>query len=60
MTDESVSQPARDEQSQTKRDELQTFIFLAVILAPILAFTVVGGYGLVIWISQLMLGPPGS
>ena len=60
MTDKSLSQPVRDKQSPTKRDELQTFVFLTVILAPMLAFAVVGGYGLVIWISQLMFGPPGS
>lgn len=42
-----------------KSDELRLFIFLAVFLFPILAVIVVGGYGFVIWMSHLFLGPPG-
>lgn len=60
MTDKLLSQPIDDKRTPTKRDEFQTFIFLTVILAPILAIAVVGGYGLAIWISQLVLGPPGG
>lgn len=42
----------------TKAEERNTFLFLAVILAPVLAVGIVGGYGLIIWISQIILGPP--
>ncbi|MEO3416656.1 periplasmic nitrate reductase, NapE protein [Roseovarius sp. CAU 1744] len=47
-------------QSETvsKAGELRIFFFLAVLLAPILSFALVGGYGFLIWMSQLMLGPP--
>jgi nitrate reductase NapE len=31
---------------------------LAVVLAPVLSVAIVGGYGFVIWMSQLVLGPP--
>lgn len=42
----------------TRRDELRTFIFLAVFLAPILSVAIVGSYGFIIWISQMLVGPP--
>ncbi|MBK0326724.1 periplasmic nitrate reductase, NapE protein [Rhodobacteraceae bacterium F11138] len=42
----------------TRKEERNTFLFLAVFLAPALAVAVVGSYGLIIWISQMFLGPP--
>jgi nitrate reductase NapE len=45
---------------QEKADERTTFVLLAVFLAPALAIAVVGGYGFTVWISQLIVGPPGS
>ena len=45
---------------QKKADERTTFVILAVFLAPALAIAVVGGYGFAVWISQLIMGPPGS
>ena len=35
------------------------FLFLTVVLAPVLAVAVVGGYGFVVWILQMIYGPPG-
>lgn len=43
-----------------KSDELKAFLFLTVILAPVLAVTIVGGFGLIVWISQILTGPPGA
>lgn len=42
-----------------KRSEWLTFLFLTVILAPIIAIAVVGGYGFLVWIYQIFTGPPG-
>lgn len=42
----------------SKRDERIAFILLAVLLAPALSVAIVGGYGFIIWMSQLVLGPP--
>lgn len=36
------------------------FLFLTVVLAPVLAVMIVGGYGFLIWMYQLVAGPPGS
>ena len=43
-----------------KKYELRAFIFLVVFLAPILSVVIVGGWGFIVWMSQLLLGPPGS
>ena len=46
--------------NQEKADERATFFILAVVLAPVLAVAIVGGYGFVVWITQLLVGPPGT
>jgi len=44
---------------QQKKYERNTFIFLAVFLAPILSVIIVAGFGFAVWFSQLaFLGPP--
>lgn len=43
-----------------KRAEWRAFILLVVFLAPILSVMIVGGYGFLVWISQIILGPPGA
>jgi nitrate reductase NapE len=42
-----------------RRDEIRAFLFLALVLAPVLAVIFVAGYGFVIWIWQMIVGPPG-
>ena len=41
-----------------KTEEWRTWLFLTVVLAPVLAVAIVGSYGLVVWIIQLFAGPP--
>ncbi|WP_246702906.1 periplasmic nitrate reductase, NapE protein [Starkeya sp. ORNL1] len=43
----------------SRREEIVAFIVLAIIIWPILAVGVVGGYGFIIWMFQLIYGPPG-
>ncbi len=47
-----------DNSVPSKRDERIAFILLAVVLAPALSVVIVGGYGFIIWMTQLVLGPP--
>lgn len=61
-----MSAPALTEQdgqgTQTPRkksQELGLFVFLTVIFFPFLAVAVVGGFGFLVWMIQLILGPPG-
>ncbi|WP_018185445.1 periplasmic nitrate reductase, NapE protein [Kaistia granuli] len=46
--------------ARTKRDEIIAFLILAVVIWPVIAVGVVGGYGFLIWMSQLVFGPPGA
>jgi nitrate reductase NapE len=41
-----------------KSREVWTFLFLTVVFWPLAAIAVVGGYGLVVWIYQMLAGPP--
>ena len=45
--------------NDTRRQELLAFLFLTVVLAPAVTLAVVGGYGFVVWMYQLIAGPPG-
>jgi nitrate reductase NapE len=42
-----------------RRSEWLTFLFLTVILAPVVSVGIVGGYGFLVWIYQIFTGPPG-
>jgi nitrate reductase NapE len=54
--DGSVSpSPAR----ATRRQEIFAFLVLAVFIWPVIAVGIVGGYGFLVWMSQIVLGPPG-
>ncbi|MEM9304010.1 MAG: periplasmic nitrate reductase, NapE protein [Pseudomonadota bacterium] len=44
----------------TKRGERRVFLFIAVFLFPALSVIFVGGYGLLIWIYQMIFGPPAA
>ena len=58
MTTEPLSQNSPPMQ-RTRREELIAFLILAVLIWPVIAVGVVGGYGFIIWMSQLVFGPPG-
>jgi nitrate reductase NapE len=50
---------ANDRVAEESRRELLTFLFLTVIAAPVIAVAIVGGYGFLVWIIQMFVGPPG-
>ena len=35
------------------------FVLLAILIWPVIAVGVVGGYGFAVWMWQLVFGPPG-
>jgi nitrate reductase NapE len=45
--------------TEPKKAELRAFLFLTVVMAPVLAAVVVMTYGLFVWIYQFFAGPPG-
>lgn len=42
-----------------KSQELKLFLFIILLLFPLLAIAVVGGYGFMVWMMQIVTGPPG-
>lgn len=42
----------------TRSEELRTFLLLTIVLAPLVTVICIGGYGFLIWMFQLLLGPP--
>ena len=57
----SVKQDAQPERSARtgRRAELFVFAIIAAFIWPVVAVGVVGGYGFIIWMTQLIVGPPG-
>lgn len=44
----------------TRQEEWRSFLFFTVVMAPVLAVMIVGGYGFLVWMYQLFAGPPGA
>ena len=44
----------------TRREELRSFLFFTIVMAPVLAVALVTGYGFLVWMYQLLTGPPGA
>jgi nitrate reductase NapE len=42
----------------TRSEELRSFLFFTVVMAPVLAVMAVGGYGFLVWMYQMVAGPP--
>lgn len=51
--------PIRTRLLYGKRGEQLVFALLAVLIWPFVAVGVVGGYGFLVWMYQLLTGPPG-
>lgn len=54
-----VSVIPTEQRNQARRGEILAFIVLAILIWPVLAVATVGGYGFLVWMFQLVLGPPG-
>lgn len=44
---------------RTRKRELRLFLFMTVVLFPVLAVLTVAAYGFLVWMWQLLNGPPG-
>jgi periplasmic nitrate reductase NapE len=45
--------------ARARRTELLAFAILAFGIWPVVAVGVVGGYGFLVWMWQIVFGPPG-
>ena len=43
---------------QRKKEEWRSFLFLTAIMVPALTVMFVGGYGFIVWMIQMVSGPP--
>jgi len=50
--------PASIDAPSTRQEELRSFLFFTVVMAPALAVAIVGGYGFLVWMFQVVAGPP--
>jgi len=41
-----------------KSEEWRSFLFLTVVMVPVLTGVLIAGYGFVVWMVQLVAGPP--
>lgn len=48
----------RSSEQPTTSQELGILLVLTGILAPLLAIAIVGGFGFIVWMYQLVAGPP--
>ena len=48
-----------EDQRRRRRLELLVFIVLAIVVWPVVAVGVVGGWGFTVWMYQQVYGPPG-
>ncbi|WED20742.1 trimethylamine N-oxide reductase system protein TorE [Vibrio sp. JC009] len=45
----------------TRSLEWKSFLIITVLLFPVLSVALVGGYGFIVWMMQvLFMGPPGT
>ena len=59
MTPPELSDPGQASTADKQKAELRAFLFLTVVMAPLLAGLIVAGYGFAVWMLQLLAGPPG-
>ena len=43
----------------SRREEIRAFFLLALVLVPVFAVLFVAGYGFIVWVYQMIAGPPG-
>jgi nitrate reductase NapE len=42
----------------TRNQELRSFLFLTVVMAPAITGMIIAGYGFLVWMVQAIAGPP--
>ena len=48
------------ENHDRRTDERRSFLFLTVVMVPALTVMIVVGYGFLVWMYQLIAGPPSA
>jgi periplasmic nitrate reductase NapE len=45
------------EDPQRKKEEFRTWLFLALVMAPVLSVLIVSAFGFAVWFYQIVTGP---
>lgn len=56
---ETIQQRTLEKAPRSRRAEIIIFLVLAFGIWPIVAVSAVGGYGFLVWMLQIIFGPPG-
>ena len=59
VMDQKISPPDQASARNSRLSELLVFLTIIVLIWPVVAVGVVGGYGFSVWIFQMIFGPPG-
>ena len=59
MSDRHATEPGTSSERPSRTAEITRFLVLAFGVWPVIAVGVVGGYGFLVWMYQLIAGPPG-
>lgn len=59
MTEIAKKGPGNGSARSRRRSEVLVFLLLAFGIWPLVAVGVVGGYGFLVWMFQIVFGPPG-
>lgn len=49
---------AETETSLRKTEELRSFLFLTIVMVPVLSIMFVAGFGFFVWFYQMLIGGP--
>jgi nitrate reductase NapE len=58
MRNEAERYRAAGDATSERTRELRSFLFLTVVMMPVLSVIIVGGYGFLVWMYQILAGPP--
>ncbi len=47
-----------DSEHLRKSEELRSFLFLTVVMVPVLTVVLIAGYGFAVWFYQILIGGP--
>ena len=56
--DEQPLEPGSAGAKLRRTEEFRTWFFLTFVMAPVLAVLIVSGYGFLVWMYQVIAGPP--
>ncbi len=51
-------EPVAEIEADVRAAEWRSFLFLTVVMVPVLTVLIIAGYGFAVWMFQVVAGPP--